>query len=269
MQKIMKTKLFKTLILLFAVSQLNAQNNAPQAATAGTLTVSFTTSASSAPKYGGKNIDACWVVNGDVASTTTGTWVKTLLGSTSGETDDLTYWTTATATTYNTTDAVTSATRSTYGTRTCTWNGTNSANPRVQQNDGTYTVKIEMTDKNGTGNIVGYKFTKGPANSTGTLSTGSVDATTISNVSVQWVSVATAIQDVELQKAYSVYPNPAVSSIYVSGLDITGIDICSLSGKILLMSDIQNVNISRLPKGAYLVVIYTKTDTVVKKIQKM
>lgn len=39
--------------------------------------------------------------------------------------------------------------------------------------------------------------------------------------------------------------------------------------KILLNSKEQNVNISSLPKGIYIAVIYAKSGTSVKKIQKI
>ncbi len=262
----MRTKILQLIILLFAVTQLNAQ-------TAGTLTVSYTTKTANGSESP-DSYDACWIVIGDVESATVGTWVKTLIGTSGGKKSDMYYWKTATASTYNIVDATTAATYfNSYGKRDCTWNGTNSATPRVQQNDGDYTVKMELTDdKAGTASsshVVGYKFTKGPVASTGTLSTGSVAIASISAITVQWTPVSSAVQNVEMDKLYSVYPNPAVSSIYVTGLNIEGIDICSLSGKILLMSDVQNVNISKLPKGAYLAVIYTKAGTVVKKIQKI
>jgi hypothetical protein len=73
-----------------------------------------------------------------------------------------------------------------------------------------------------------------------------------------------------MEKRYTLYPSPAVSSIYVSGLDIERIDICSLSAKILIHTNEQKVNISKLPKGAYLAVVYTKSgNSIVKKFQKM
>ena len=100
-------------------------------------------------------------------------------------------------------------------------------------------------------------------NTTGTATTN------FTTVSIAWAPVNTAINDVEMDKYYSLYPSPAVSSIYVSGLDIEGIDICSVSGKILMHSNVQNVSISALPKGVYLAVVYTKAGTVVKKFQKI
>ena len=264
-------KIILPFVLLLGSFSLFAQ-------TAGTLTVSFTTVASPVASYGTRSVDASWVESGDVAATTVGTWVKTLLGSTSGTTvkRDLYYWKVATSTTYNIVDATTSATRTSYGTRTCSWNGTNAATPRVLQADGVYTVKMEMTDDDTNypspdGFVVGYKFTKGATSSTGVLSTGSITVPEIINISVQWTpATGTGINNVEMDNYYTLYPTQAVSSIYVSGLGIDGIDICTLSAKIIKHSNIQTVNVSDLPKGAYLAVVYTKSGSmVVKKFQKL
>lgn len=71
-----------------------------------------------------------------------------------------------------------------------------------------------------------------------------------------------------MEKYYSVYPNPAISSIYVSGENVKEVQICALNGQILMTSNEQHVNISSLPKGNYLALITTKNGSVVKKIQK-
>ena len=132
--------------------------------------------------------------------------------------------------------------------------------------DADYKVNFEMVKRNNNRSSGSVTFTKGPANSAPVVPA----ITSFTNMTVSWTPANTAINDVEFEKLYSLYPNPAVSSIYVSGLGIEGVDICSLSAKILIHSNESNVNISQLPKGAYLAVIYTKTgDMVVKKFQKM
>ena len=149
------------------------------------------------------------------------------------------------------------------------WGRTNSV---ASVADGSYKVTFIIEEYTGQGNSLQKStysgtFVKGSAASSPTV-TASLD---FYNLSVAWVpATSTGINDVEKDKLYSLYPNPAVSSIYVSGLDIESIDICSLSAKILLHSNEQNVNISRLPKGVYLAVVYTKSSgLVVKKFQKM
>ena len=228
------------------------------AQTAGTLSVTFTTKASPTANYGTKNLVAVWI------GTSANAFVKTVIGATGSNTGDLTNW--KTLATKNIVNAVTSATRSNYGTVTGTWTGINTSN--VLQPDANYKVNIEVTDDDGTpaGGYQSYSFAKGTTDVT--LNTPNVGNFT--GISIKWVHVsATAINDVEMEKYYSVYPNPAVSSIYVSGEDVKEVQICSLNGQILMTSNDQSVNISKLAKGNYLAVIRAKNGTVVKKIQKL
>lgn len=243
-------KLILPLLSLFIAATMFAQ-------TAGTLTVTFTTKASPSAAYGTKNLVALWI------GTSSNAFVKTVIGATGGNTSDLTNWKSLAA--RNVVNAVTSATRSNYGTITGTWDGKNTSS--VLQADADYKVNIECTDDDGTptGGYQTYTFTKGP--SAVTLTTPNVGNFT--NISISWAPANTAINNVEMDKYYTLYPNPAASYVYVSGLDIEGIDICNLSAKTLIMSNEQKVNISSLPKGAYLAVVYTKKGTVVKKFQKM
>lgn len=254
----MKTKLLQTIILFVTVLQLTAQNEAPQATTAGTLTFKVTTA--SGGSLSGAHIQAIWITNSPTNSSST--FIKTLLTTTSGDKSHLAKFLTAAGSTPNAVDATTGATTSTYGLLTKTWNATNVS--RVVVPDGDYTVWVEVSD-DPTEVSGSWTFTKGPTAST---STGTA-TTNLTNVTLSWVPVNTAIQNVEMDKLYSIYPNPATSSIYVLGLNIKYIDVCSLSGRILLTSKGQNVNISKLPKGTYLAVIYINDTLVVKKIQKI
>lgn len=131
--------------------------------------------------------------------------------------------------------------------------------------DGNYNLIFELVRENNLISKYTVVFAKGPTTSTPTIPTMSY----FNSVSASWVPANTAVQDVELQKMYSLYPSQAVSSIYVTGLDIEGIDICTLSAKIISHSNEQKVNISSLPKGMYMAVIYTKAGMVVKKFQKI
>jgi hypothetical protein len=240
----------KTLLSLIFISSIFVAN----AQTAGTLTVTATIS--SAPY-----ITAVWINN------STPTFIRTLTCySGTGYISDLVKWTADCGGTRNTVNAVTGATKNSTGVITSTWNAKDKTNTTVLP-DGTYTVKIEMTTENysTSSKLATVSFTKGPTAQTVT----GTSVTSISGISLSWVPVNTAIQNVELEKLYSVYPNPAISTIYVSGSDIQEVEICSLSGRSLIVSKEQNVNVSALPKGAYLAVIRAKNGTVVKKIQKI
>lgn len=245
-------KLILPIFALFFIATMVAQ-------TAGVLTFKVTPVA--AGNLSGKFDRAIWITNSTTNSSAA--FVKTLLAYTGGDKSHLAKFLVAAGSTPNTVDAVTAATQSTYNQTTSTWNGTNVSRTLVA--DGNYTVWVEVTD-DGTEVSGSWTFAKGPAavNTTGTATAN------LTNISIAWVPVNTAINDVEIEKLYSLYPNPAVSSIYVSGLDIESIEICSLSAKILIHTNEQRINISKLPKGAYLAVVYSKSGgLVVKKFQKI
>lgn len=156
--------------------------------------------------------------------------------------------------------------------------------------DRTYRIYVEIISTDGQIHYIGYfSFVKGTnvvnlssVNSTVNLfltqadnngGGGSIATKDIKNyfkdVSIVWSPYNTAVNDVKLETLYSVYPNPAVSSINISGEDVKSVDVCSILGQSLLYSKEKQVNISSLPKGNYLVRIITNNGAVVKKIQKM
>jgi len=233
-----------------------SQNYSSMASTPGTLTVTATTSPTSTPDYGTRNDDAFWIQN------SSGVFVKTMIGCTSSDKNDLLSWRAATSS-YNTVDAITAATRSNYGARTGTWNGTNVS--KVLVADGVYTIKMEMTDFSGQGNLGTFTFTKGPAAQTLTPA----NASGFSNISIKWVpSVSTALEEVQMSNLYQVYPNPTSSSIYVNGLNIQEIEIFNMAGTSLLKTNLHNVNLNTLPKGVYMIKINSETGSVMKKLIK-
>jgi hypothetical protein len=248
-------KVFIIISCVGFLAALQAQNYSSSASTPGTLTVTVTTSATATPSYGTRSDDAIWIQNGS------GTFVKTVVGCTSSDKNDLLTWKAASA--YNIVDAVTAATRSTYGVRTGTWNGTDVNRTLVA--DGTYSVKMEMTDFSGQGSLGTFSFVKGP--SAQTVSPSNVMS--FSNISIRWVpSITSALEDLNMSNLYQVYPNPTSSSIFVNGLDIQDIEIFTISGKSLLKTNLHNVNLSDLPKGVYMIKINSETGTVMKKLVK-
>lgn len=226
--------------------------------TPGTLTVTVTTSTAGG-SYSPKNLDAIWIEDN------TGTFVKTILGATGGNKGDLTW---SGVSSSNTVDAITSATRSGYGVRTATWNGTNTATPREVLPDGTYTIKIEMVDGHAsTADPIGtFTFVKGPSSQN--LTPANVPS--FSNISIKWAPTApSALNNCTLSNLYSIYPNPTISFIYVNGFDIQTIEIFTLSGVSIFKTNQQKINLTALSKGVYFAKITAKNGTVLKKIQKL
>lgn len=136
------------------------------------LVVSTVTSGTGG-SYSPKNIVAIWV------ETNSGTFVKSLTVYAADRKSDLTNW--ETSSNGNTTDAVTGATRSNFGTIYGSWDGTDVSGNVVA--DGAYKVCLELTDKSGTGNFSTFNFTKGTAAQTLTPA----NAPSFSNISIKWM----------------------------------------------------------------------------------
>jgi hypothetical protein len=262
-------------ILLFISMSVWAQNEAPSAtnATSGKLTVNFSMN-NAGGSYGKEEAIAVFITNSSSVLVNT-LYYRTTNGNSSAQ--DLTTWWSKIGSSFNKsnttnlkilTDANTGATTTSYLTNQVAYWGNNAAATSAVSAtaDGTYTVNFEVVNASGASARKYYSgtFVKGPiaANSTVTATVG------FSGITISWVPVTTVINDVELEKLYNVYPNPAISSIYVSGTDIKDVEICSLTGRSILISKEQNVNVSSLPKGMYLAVVRSKTGTIVKKIEK-
>ena len=247
-------KLFLITCLFFCAYELSSQNSAPKVPTSGTLEVKATTVTFNGD-HAPKNYLAIWIVN------SSGVYIKTLYACTAKHAEDLTNWVGINPT-KDKTDAVSSATLTSHGQRTASWNGTNKTG--VQQDDGNYTVKLEMTENEGTGKLATFQFTKGTASQALTPT----DVSGFSGISIKWTPTNTAIQNIELATLYSIYPNPATSTVFVNGPDIQSIDVFTLEGKRIFSSNLQKLNLNALTKGTYLLNINTGKGIVSKKLIK-
>jgi hypothetical protein len=230
---------------------------AMQAQTAGTLTVSATTSATSMPDYGPKNVVAIWVEDSN------GKFIKSLLVMAAARKTDLIDWYIASGYGKNVVDAVTGATVANYGVQSCTWNGTDENKNLVA--DGTYNLRIESTDNSAdANNLASFSFTKGSSKQTYTPANQSG----FSAVSITWTPAGTAVNNPSFSSLYSVYPARTSSTVFVDGADIESIDVLSYNGGFLFKSTVQELNLSSLPNGVYLLSINTLRGTLVKKVIK-
>jgi len=242
-----------TLILLLSVlciAQIQAQTN-------GTLSVSVTTSTAGGT-YAPRNILAIWIEDNS------GKFVKTLLAYANTRMTHLNTWqasSLAAGQEFNKTDAISGATQSSHGTRTCTWNGTDYSGKLMANGD--YKVRMELTDKNATGNIASYTFTKGATAQKLTPA----DVPSFSSVTINWSSSVTALNpELTQSNAIVVYPNPGSGVFTVMGENIISLKVTSLSGKVVCTGEIPVFDISNQPKGIYFVSVKTDQATVVKKI---
>lgn len=227
--------------------------------TTGTLTVDFE-SATAGGKYSPRNIVAVWIEDAN------GEFVKTLLAYADRRITHLNNWESATdkkGVKYNRTDAITGATKSNHGNRTCTWDGTDYNKNAVA--DGSYSLCMELTDKNSTGNYSKFSFVKGETNK---LEPG--DAQSFLNISIHWEAIATAIvPHIQISDEISIVPNPVQHIFKVKGENIDRIEVWSINGKLLK----QNLpsfefDMSEFQNGIYLVKIYKGNQLIVKKIVK-
>ena len=227
------------------------------AQTSGTLTVTATTSATSTPEYAPNNIVAFWIEN------SSGSFVKTLLAYASERKQYLVNWkskTTLAGSAYNVVDAVTGATKGSHASRTATWNGTNRSS--VQVADGTYTVKMEVTDNDGVKqNLASISFTKGTTAQT--LTPAATNG--FSSITIKWTPVTTDLIEQTENAFYRIYPTVASETIYVTGTGIQTVEVCDLKGQLLLSSNQQSLKIAQLPSGTYLAHIITDNGNFVRK----
>lgn len=249
---LMKRSFFAIAILLASVSGLLAQ-------TSGTLTVTAATSTAGG-NFAPKNIVAMWIEDSQ------GNWVKTMLAYAATRKTHLNTWeaaTTAAGSPFNTVDAITGATRSNHGTRTCTWNATD-VNGNLLP-DGDYTVWMELTDKNGTGNFSSFPFTK----DTIPLNLTPSNVPSFATISIVWEPViTTGVDENALAFQYSVSPNPTTGTFRVEGKDITGIEVLNAAGAAVYKGASTSIDLSSKPEGIYYVRIATDKGTVVKKVLK-
>jgi hypothetical protein len=245
-----KASLF-ILIFIIAASWLNAQ-------TGGTLTVTVTTNEAGG-NYAPRNIVAIWVEDNQ------GNFVKTLMAYAQTRKTHLNTWeasTTAAGSPFNTVDAISGATRSSHATRTCTWNGTD-INANVVP-DGTYRLRMELTDKNNTGNFSTFTFTKGltPENQ----APGNVPSFT--SISINWEPLITSVQDPSLEKEYQVFPNPTTGIITITGNNIQDIKVINQAGTMVSEGLNSALDLSGQPDGVYYVKISSDKGIITKKILK-
>jgi len=81
---------------------------------------------------------------------------------------------------------------------------------------------------------------------------------------------ATGIEDVRSQ-GISIFPNPAKDKIFIqSELQIRKVEVYSLTGALLMSDNNFNgeISVSALPKGIYLLRVYTDNGVTVSKIVK-
>jgi hypothetical protein len=247
----MKT-LIVFIVLAFPSIQLSAQ-------TTGKLDISVTTS-STGGNYAPRNVVAIWIED------ESGNFVKTLLAYADKRIQHLNNWENATnakGSMYNRTDAITGATQSSHGTRTCSWNGTDYN--KILVADGKYFVCMELTDKNSTGNFSKFEFTKGVSSSVTPQNVAS-----FSSVNIVWEpSVTLNSKEITDENNIQIFPNPTKNIFHIKGDNITDIEILNLSGSLIFKNNsTTRIDLSNFKNGIYLVRIKMGNQIIIKKLVK-
>lgn len=227
--------------------------------TSGTLSVSVNTK-STGGNYSPKNVMAVWIENNS------GKFIKTLLVYGNKRKTHLNTWESSTSlagSTYNSVDAITGATQTNHGLRTCSWDGTDFS--RLTVPDGDYKLRIELTDKNETGNVASLNFTKG-ANP---YKLNSSNIPGFSSVSLNWSAKDITIrQERENNTDTVVYPNPGSGKFTILTSNVVSLKVTSLTGRVICVSDTPNFDLTGQPNGIYFVTIKTNQESIVRKVIK-
>jgi hypothetical protein len=227
------------------------------AQTEGVLTVTATTS-SAGGNYSPRNVVAVWIEDEQ------GNFVKTLMAYAANRKTHLNTWeasTTAAGSAFNVVDAITGATRNSHDTRMSTWNGTD-VNGNIVP-DGVYKVRMELTDKNSTGNFSTFQFTK----DTIPLNLTPQNVPSFSNISIAWEPViTTGVDDGGLAQRYGVYPNPTTGKIKITGGGFSQAEVMNETGTVVHTVTSASLDLSSLPAGVYYIRIHADAGLAVKKI---
>lgn len=246
----MKKPLLTFLFILIYSIQFQAQ-------TQGDLTVTTNTS-----EYGGNyapnNIVAIWIEDD------AGNFVKTLLAYAATRITHLNTWqasTIAAGSEFNRVDAITGATRTSHATRNCSWNAKDFNDVLVM--DGTYSVWMELTDQNGTGNFSSFPFTKGTIADTQTPA----DVPSFSSISINWEPDTSGILEIDSQQ-FSVYPNPSTGVYTIKMDEIGDISIRNILGKLIFAGKTKTIDLSNQPNGIYLLTLTVDNKSATTKLIK-
>ena len=244
----------RLIILSFALSLLFFTATAQ---TQGELSVTVTTSKTGG-EYAPRNIISIWVENIE------GQFVKTLLAQAEKRISHLNLWQAATkavGSEYNRVDAISGATNSNHSTKTCTWDDTDYEGTLLA--DGNYRLRLELTDKNSTGNDATFTFSK--EITTETYSPN--DESSFSNMTFNWTPSTSAIKDIN-NKDMLIYPNPSKGVFSINNAVILDVEVRNIEGKLIAKSTERSIDITSQADGLYFVHIRTPDGIITQELLK-
>ena len=249
-----QVSLLMTILFLATAGPLFSQ-------TAGTLSFSVTTTSTGG--YSPDHLLAIWIENNS------GAFIKTKIRyAGTGDLDHMQTW--VNKSNKKVVDAVTGATRTSHGTLTFLWNGTNASGALVP--DGAYNIWLEMAWGSSltTGKTVNsFPFTKGaapfrstPANTANFLS-----------MAIDWTPTTTSSDAILENSDISVWPNPTSGLVNINFKNPKKeilVQFASNDGKIVhskilsnISTGIQTFDLSGKPTGLYFCRIISGSDQIV------
>jgi len=239
------------LLLPFFANPLSAQTD-------GDLNVSTFTSEAGG-SYAPRNVVAIWIENEN------GDFVKTLLAFAQSRKTHLNTWQASTAaagTEFNTADAITGPTVNNHATRECMWNATDYNGNIVA--DGNYFVRMELTDKNGTGNFNSFAFTKGEMEELQTPA----EVPSFGSINIHWIPSGVGITEQQALDTYQISNNPGNGQYEILGPSFDALEIRAINGKLLYQGHANSINICDYDNGIYLLIIQKEDQRYTKKLIK-
>jgi len=237
------------LIVIMQAKILDAQ-------TLGELSVSAYT-LEAGGNYAPRNVLAIWIEDSE------GNFIKTLMAYAQNRRTHLNIWqasTIAAGSEFNTTDAITGATRNSHANRSATWNGTDFEGNLVP--DGDYQLWFELTDKNGTGNYGYVEFVKSSISQDITP----VDLPSFYDIVIQWQpDNSVGIQNNTLEDSFLAF-DQVNALLHCSIPDYFEISIYDLVGNLQIKSNQKKTSLTHLSSGVYIVAVTTDGKVSAHKI---
>ena len=258
----MKKNIYKKSGIALLIFLFTAGMMFPQ--TAGTLSFSVTTTSTGG--YSPSNLLAIWIENNSTA------FIKTKIRYAGpDDLDHLQTWVTKSG--QNVVDATTGPTRTSHGTITFLWNGTNTSGAVVP--DGSYSVWLEMAWASSltTGKTVNsYPFTKGAT----VFHSAPTNTANLLSMILDWTPATTAVEGILENKDIKAYPNPTTGVFSIDFKHPVGNGVFELitdeglvvhSEKIPGITEgVKTFNLTGLPDGIYFCKLRFSTGEIVFRV---
>jgi hypothetical protein len=245
------------LLFLFAAGTMFSQ-------TSGTLSFSVTTTSTGGNSP--SNLLAIWIENNSAS------FIKTKIRySSSGNLDHLQTWVTKSG--QNVVDATTGPTRTSHGTVTFLWNGTDVSGTLAP--DGSYSVWLEMAWASSltTGKTVNsYPFTKGAT----PFHSAPTNTANFLSMVLDWTPSTTAVEGVLENKDIKAFPNPTTGIFSIDfkrPVENGVLELITDDGRVVhnekipgITEGVKTFDLSGLPDGIYFCRLRFSTDELVFRI---